>query len=254
MFYYDLLSRHVRVAGDQAWIDSLPAKLSDAAAIPLEEGSRLLVNRGISLLRCRRWARGETALPAGFCERILAKLQLALSDSVLCVPGKYHWSCLERNRRLSSLHDVPPDWEVLRTWHAEGVAFKFRPKDSGRPPADWTGLIDRLRRAWISTFLWLEARRLSAVFPSPASYAACSKNIFPDESAVKNVIRQIRDLRRPEHLPFCWGDHPRSRIWKALVLLLDGSGEPEAASLLGAPALRGIALEERCRALWKHYP
>jgi len=253
MFYYDLLSRHVLVAGDQSWIDSLPNKLSDAA-IPPEEGSRLLVNRGMSLLRCRRWAQGETELPAGFCERILSKLKLALPDSVLCAMGSYHWSCLERNQRLSTLPEVPPDWEVLRAWHTEGVAFKFRPTDSGRPPADWAEPIDRLCRAWLSTFLWIEARRLSAGFPRPDDYAFSSKKIFPKEPVFKNVIRQIRDLRRSEHLPFCGGDHPRSQIWKSLVLLLDGSAEPEAAKLLGAPGLRGIALEERCRALWKHYP
>ncbi|MFZ4681016.1 MAG: hypothetical protein ACOYMS_00820 [Terrimicrobiaceae bacterium] len=254
MFYYDLLSRHVLIAGDGSWVDSLPSRLSDATTIPREEGSRLLVNRGTSLLRCRRWAQGEIALPAGFCERILAKLKLALSDSVLCLTGRYNWSCLERDRRLSVLQDVPPDWDVLRKWHAEGVAFKFRPTDSGRPPADWIEPIDRLRRAWLSTFLWIEERRLSTAFRGPGSYAGNSKKLFPDEPALKNVVRQIRDLRRPEHLPFCWGDHPRSRIWKALVLLLDGSAAPEAARLLGAPALRGMALEEHCRALWKHYP
>ncbi len=254
MFYYDLLSRHGFVAGDQSWIDSLPAELSEAAAIPPEEGSRLLVNRGMSLLRCHRWSQGEIELPAGFCERILSKLQLALGDSVLCALGTYHWSCLERNRRLSALQEVPPDWDLLCAWHAEGVAFKFRPTDSGLPPSDWAKPIDLLRRAWLSTFLWIEARRLSTGFSGPASYASFSKKLFPEEPALKNVIRQIRDLRRREHLPFCGGDHPRSRIWKALVLLLNGSFDPEASNLLGAPTLRGIALEERCRALWKHYP
>jgi len=254
MFYYDLLSRHVLVAGSQAWVDSLPARLSEAAAIPPEEASRLLVNRGMSLLRCRRWARGDIDLPAGFCERIVSKLKLALSDAVLCSAGKYHWSCLERDRRLSALQDTPPEWEALRAWHAEGVAFKFWPTDSGLPAAAWAAPLERLREVWISTFLWIEARRLQTGLAGASDYARCPKNLFPDEPGLKNLIRHIRDFRRPERLPFAWGEHPRARIWKSLVLLLDGSDEAAAAAQLGAAGLDGIALEERCRAHWKHYP
>lgn len=254
MFYYDLLCRHVLVVGDQRWIEALPARLAEASEIPPEEASRLLVNRGMSLLRCRRWAAGEISLPAGFCERILSKLKLALGDAVLCEAGKYHWSCQERNRRLPALQAVPPDWDELVAWHAEGVAFKFRPADSRRPPSEWAAPADRLRRAWISTFLWIESRRLAAGFATPAGYASSHKRIFPAEPAAKNLIRQLRDLRRPAHLPFCWGDHPRSRIWKSLALLMEGSFEPEAAALLGCPALRGMPLEEACRSAWKNYP
>jgi hypothetical protein len=254
MFYYDLLSRHVLVTGDRSWLDALPKKLSDASAIPAVEGSRLLVNRGMSLQRCLRWAAGEMELPGGFCERISSKLKLALADAVLCAAGQYHWSCLERDNLLPDLINVPPEWENLMRWHAEGVAFKFRPTDSARSPAEWAEPLHLLRKAWLSTFLWIESRRLGHQMSYPADYARSLLKIFPDEPPLKNVIRQIRDLRRPAHLPFCGGDHPRSRIWKALCLLLDGSDEPQAAALLGAPALRGIALEERCRTLWKHYP
>ncbi len=254
MFYYDLLSRHILVAGDRAWLDSLPKTLSDASAIPVVEGSRLLVNRGMSLLRCRRWAAGEIELPAGFCERIASKLKLALADATLCAVGKYHWSCVERDRRLPDQKDVPPDWEALMAWHAEGVAFKFHPTSSGLTPADLAEPLNLLRKAWISTFLWIESRRLGHQLSDPSGYARFSQKIFPMESPLKNLIRQLRDLRRPAHLPFCWGDHPRSRIWKALCLLLDDSAEPQAAAILGVPALRGTKLEEHCRTLWKNYP
>lgn len=254
MFYYDLLSRHVLVAGDQPWLDSLPKKLSDAAAIPAVEGSRLLVNRGMSLLRCQRWAAGEIELPNGFCERIASKLKLALADAVLCAVGRYHWSCVERDKRLPDLNDVPPDWEDLMAWHAEGVAFKFRPTDSSLAPPEWVEPLGLLREAWLSTFFWIESKRLGHPMTDSAGYARSSRKIFPEEPPLKNLIRQVRDLSRPAHLPFCWGDHPRSRIWKSLGLLLEGSEEAEAAALLGVPALRGIHLEEHCRTLWNIYP
>ena len=256
MFYYDLVSRHVLVAGDKAWVESLPAELSRAESIPAEEASRLLVNRGMSLLRCARWAAGETDLPTGFCDRIAAKLKLALADAALCALGRYHWSCRERDARLAELPDAPPNWEKLRAWHAEAVEFKLHPRHGGAPLSAWREPLDELRRAWLSTFLWVESRRLGETFGSASNYAAFRGRLFPGELAWGNLLRQARDLRRSSRVPFRGGDHPRSAIWKSLALLMDGSPScaDAAARLLGTPGLRGRELEERCRDCWKHYP
>lgn len=256
MFYYDLLSRHVLVAGSDDWVASLPQELSSAASIPPEEASRLLVNRGMSLLSCLRWADGNMELPPGFCDRIAAKLKLALADSVLCSVGRYDWSCRERDRRLASQRDVPPDWEKLVAWHAEGLSFKLHPRHTDFPPADWKQPLEELRRAWVSTFLWIESRRLGLRFENARDYKDCRGSHFSAEPVWSNLMRQARDLRRSSRVPFLWGDHPRSAIWKSLALLMEGgaSGEEHAATLLGKPALRGRELEEHCRACWKHYP
>ncbi len=256
MFYYDLLSRHVPVAGDKQWVESLPAELARGESIPPEEAGRLLVNRGMSLLRCLRWAGGQVELPPGFCDRIAAKLKLALADAVLCMLGRYHWSCRERDRRLAALGDVPPHWEKLVAWHAEAIGFKLNPRHENVLPSAWQKPLDELRRAWLSTFLWIESRRLRARFETARDYRDYRGRLFPGEPAWSNLLRQARDLRRPAHVPFRGGDHPRSAIWKSLALLMEGdaSGAESAARLLGTPGLRGDELEERCRDCWKHYP
>ncbi len=256
MFYYDLLNRHILVAGDGAWIESLPAALSLAESIPPEEAGRLLVNRAMSLLSCLRWAGGRMELPPGFCDRIAAKLKLSLADAVLCSVGRYHWSCRERDQRLTSQRDVPPDWEKLVAWHAEGLSFKLHPRHQNIPPSAWQKTLEELRRAWVSTFLWIESRRLGVGFENARDFKNCRGRIFSAEPVWNNLMRQARDLRRSSRVPFLWGDHPRAPIWKSLALLMEGGGscEEDAASLLGTPALRGRELEEHCRNCWKHYP
>lgn len=256
MFYYDLLARHIVVAGDESWPASLRGELSDPALLPVDEASRLLVNRGVSLLRCLRWARGGEELPEGFCARIAGKLKLALGDSVLCAQGLYHWSCRERDRRLPSVSAAPADWDRLIEWHADGVEFKLHPHRRDGTREEQLPVLEELRRAWLGTFLWIESRRLGAGFESAADYAGFRGRLFPEESRSGNFLRRIRDLRRPERLPFGTADHPRAAIWKSLALLLAGGpgAEEGAVRLLGAGAVRGRELEERCRACWKHYP
>lgn len=256
MFYYDLLARHVLVAGDASWAASLRGDLSDPALLPADQASRLLVNRGVSLLRCLRWARGQEALPDGFPARIAGKLKLALADAVLCAQGLYHWSCRERNRRLSSVTAIPPDWEVLQAWHAEGVEFKLHPHRVDGVPEEKSRELEELRRVWLGTFLWIESRRLATPFRSAGDYAGFTDRLFPEEGRTGNLMRQIRDLRRPVRLPFDTSDHPRAAIWRSLVLLFEGgpAGEQAAARLVGGPDLRGRELEERCRACWRQYP
>ena len=258
MFYYDLLNACIVVAGDEAWVRSLPQALRDPAAIPPLEAARLLVNRGASLLRCLRWSEGRMKLPDGFCDRIAAKLKLALADSVLCALGKYHWSCRERNSRLAAVTDSPPDWERLKIWHAEGVAFKFHPEHSALTPADWKDTLGDLRAAWLSTFLWMESRRLKARFASADDYAKFPGRIFPEESPADNLLRQLRDLARGGRVRWTGADHPRSAVWKSLCYLLDPERTCQslemARNLLGGNGRSPDEIEERFREAWKNYP
>ncbi|MFZ4775211.1 MAG: hypothetical protein ACOYM3_07615 [Terrimicrobiaceae bacterium] len=258
MFYYDLLKAHVLVAGDAGWVRSLPEELSRAENIPPVEASRLLVNRGMSLLRCLRWSQGELELNEGFCDRIVAKLKLALGDAVLCSLGKYHWSCRERNHGLAEVVDFPPSWPQLVAWHAEGVSFKFNPRHLQQAPKDWEATLTEISGAWVETFLWIESRRLKTTFLTPLDYARFGGRLFPEESAAANILRQARDLARGRRAPWTGTDHPRSVVWKSLCLLLDPNRTEEsvltAAKLLESPDSEPAGIEERCRSAWQNYP
>lgn len=259
MFYYDLLSANVVVAGNGECLNGLPAVLREAGSLPEDEAARLLMNRGCSLLRCARMAAGEADAPEGFLERITAKAKLALGDAWLCARGQYHWSCLERHRRLIALTDLPPLLPLL-AWHEEAVDFKFHPLLGSRPPESWGPDLTELRAAWRDVFLALESRRLGVRFACPADYAAWTKPVLTDVSIWAGGLRRARLAVQARRLPpRPWLRHPREAVLRALVLLIDPDRSPvgtaAAARLLGLPeSAPPIEVEEACRALWLKVP
>ncbi len=262
MFYYDLLCGHVAVVEDRAWLNSLPASLARAEMIPPTEGSRLLINRAMSLPRCFAAVRGEEEVARGFVDRIFQKCQLALGDAVLCAEGQYHWSCVERDRRLPLLSEVPMGWSEVVERHCEAVRFKFHPWVSDLQPQEWEEKLASLARLWVKIFLWLEARRLGAGPLSASDYARLPQDLFPEEGWWKNALRQVRDAVRGQGLLGRLGRHPRELVWRSLPLLLtalvDSSPASEsqalAARLLHTAAIEVPALAATCRKLWQRYP
>jgi hypothetical protein len=223
LFYHDLVMGHRWLLGD----DRLFAGCEhhrDAETIPLSEATRLLMNRGSGLLFAREKLGHErfSAADADFVCRNVAKIQLALGDAVLIAFGKYDWSCLERDRRLSDLastEDLP--WiEEVRKSHAAGVEFKLQPYRSGLSrealQAQFRGVSALALRSW----LWLESRRLGRDFRSAADYASSGINKWPGTSSWRNRLANVR-VFGPRAILFPRnGRHSRERILNALVLLL----------------------------------
>ncbi len=230
MFYYDLVSAHRWIIGD----DSLLAACGhhrDARAIPAHEATRLLMNRCSGLLfsaeRLRRSDFGPEE--ADFVGRNLAKAQLALGDVVLAACGHYHWSCQERHQLLEELEYVDGKLPLasLRRHHAEGVAFKLHPH---RSPARREELLIRhgeLSALGRCLWLWLESRLLHFPFTSLRSYAFSALDKCPETHPLRNRLINARTFGPAS----AWSRHgvsyPRQRLFHALCLLL---WEPEAAA------------------------
>ena len=223
LFYHDLIMGHRWLVGD----DSLFAGCEhhrDAETIPLSEAARLLMNRCSGLLFAREKLDRErfSAEDADFVCRNIAKTELALGDAVLIAFGRYHWSCLERGRRLSGLgspEDVP--WiEEVRRRHAAGVEFKLQPYRSTLSREALREHFREVSSLALRSWLWLENRRLGCAFRSAADYALSRVNKWPGTSCWRNRLANVsvfgpRALLLPRHRR-----HPRERILNALVLLL----------------------------------
>ena len=104
MFYYDLVVGH-------RWLFGRGGEFEDcehhraAHRIPLDEATRLLMNRSSGLLFSKTLIEKNefTSADADFVRRNISKAQLALGDVVLTAFGRYHSSCRERHRRLEKL-------------------------------------------------------------------------------------------------------------------------------------------------------
>jgi hypothetical protein len=229
MFYYDLLAAHRVVHGPADFAAQTRPELRDPAKIPLTEVTRLLFNRGTGLFYSRfALETGSERVTNGFVERNHAKVRLALADAVLAAQGRYHFSCRERHRRLPEVDraKLPPDWEQIAAWHAEGIEFKLHPRHRHPSREALDTLQAELVAVWLRTFLWAEGLRLGRSF-TPENYGHGGR-LFPETSIPKNLALHLRDrLKRGGALP-AWTDYPRAALQRALVSTL--AGNPTAAA------------------------
>ena len=223
LFYHDLIMGHRWLLGD----DNLFAGCEhhrDAKHIPLSEATRLLMNRCSGLLFAREKLERDlfSAEDADFVCRNVAKTELALGDAVLIAFGKYDWSCLERGRRLRNLASTEdfPSIEEVRKRHAAGVEFKLQPYRSGLSRHALQEEFREVSSLALSSWLWLENRRLGCDFRSAADYAASGINKWPGTSSWRNRLANVRVFGPRALLLMRNGRHPRERILDALALLL----------------------------------
>ncbi len=223
MFNYDLACGNRVVFGGET-IFSGCEHLQDAAAIPLAEASRLLFNRCAGLLLVREILRKPfpSGEDADFAVRNVAKVQLALGDVILTAFGKYHWSVLERGRRLAAFNfpDAISWLAEVRSLHQDGVRFKLHPcRATALEPTfeqDYLRLVDLARQVW----LWLESRRLNEAFLTASDYALGTIDKWPGTAVWKNLFLTAKTFGPKATVASHSGRYPRSRLFNALALLL----------------------------------
>lgn len=257
MFYYDLLAANRIVFGSNDFAKTLPVRLRDPALIPAHEAARLLFNRGTGLFYSLVALQKNSArVSNGFIERNHAKVRLALADAVLAFNGRYHFSCLERHKRLDEqLRNTPPDWQKIRAWHAAGVEFKLHPRHLLPTPDVLKNEQSVLSEVWMNTFLWLESQRIGRAFSSTFDYAKFRGRLFPTTKPLRNFALHVRDkLKRGAALP-AWFDYPRAPLQRALCLLLQPQPEfAKAARHLGLKANANLEnLHSAYERWWKFY-
>src|SRR6266850_143945 len=173
MFSYDLVSAHRIILGNDNLFEGCQHHL-DAARIPAAEATRLLFNRCTGLLLAReileKWM--ISSEDADFVGRNLAKAKLALGDALLTVFGQYHWSCLQREKRVKRLEstETPLALERIREHHTSGVAFKLHPNRISKPLDSFREEHGEISDLASDLWLWVESRRLKREFMSVQDY------------------------------------------------------------------------------------
>jgi len=216
MFYYDLVMGHRWVIGSDALLQGCEHH-RNAKLIPASEATRLLMNRCSGLLFARECLVRPSfnTQDADFVGRNISKAELALGDVVLTVHGQYHWSCLERNRRLKTVVDDAPWLPQAQEFHDQGVAFKLRPVRTIASRDELWERWERVARVALSAWLWLESRRLEKPFRTAEQYALYAENKCPEVPVTRAVFANARAKRWDAVLRY-----PRDRVLSSLPALL----------------------------------
>jgi hypothetical protein len=236
MFDYDLMMGHRWCIGNEKLLRGCEHHRR-SEQIPLTDATRLLLNRcsGLLFARERLLRQNFTPEDADFVGRNIAKAKLALGDVLLTALRQYHWSCLERNRRMSTLSIDLPWLAELKTFHTEGVEFKLHPEKAILNRVDLAEIHEEVSNVALKIWLWLESRRLQSKFSSVAEYALSGINKCPETNPWRNALINLRTFRR-RALSRKLGRYPRERLLNSLPLLLwpnepgDGGQKPEIRS------------------------
>lgn len=220
IFYYDLVVGHRLIVGPPDVLKDC-SHHTDATRIPKHEATRLLMNRCSGLLFAaeRLQRSGFSAADADFTGRNVAKAQLALGDAVLATLGQYHWSCLERHKRLTGIHAAALPMAELVAFHQDGVAFKLHPYQSSASQDELKALHARVCQTAWAVWQWQEQQRLGIPAGSPLSYGR-SGNKCPETSAVKNALIRLRTFGLKGVLSPSLFRYPREALLNTLPLLL----------------------------------
>jgi hypothetical protein len=220
MFYYDLVCGHRVTVGPQDVLDAC-VHHADSSRISAHEATRLMMNRCSGLLfAAERLARsGLTREDLDFTARNIAKAQLALGDAILAMLGKYHWSCIERHQRFTSINEPALPMADLLAFHRDGVAFKLRPCPGTSTRDELQALHQAVTKAAWAVWSWQERKRLGISTNSPADYAH-GGNKCPETSALKNPLIRLRAFGGKGLLSPLACHYPREGLLNSLSLLL----------------------------------
>lgn len=227
MHYHDLVAGNKLIYGSSDLLDGLDHHLV-ATEIPLEEGTRLLMNRCSGLLFAENLLRKTnfSEAEADFVGRNHAKAKLAFGDVVLTTHGLYHSSAIERHDRLRTISSTTaPFFEQVLKLHAQGVDFKLHPDSKKGSAHEFLPAQRELKTIGKDLWLWLENLRLKTKFNSPEEYSYSSVNKCPKNNRFRNFAVNLKAFGVKGLYGGNGFKYPRERLFTSFPLLL-WSDEP----------------------------
>jgi predicted nucleotidyltransferase len=234
---YEMKYGHRVIRGDQKILDAMPNYAHDA--IPLSEGTRLLINRGKLLLDIKQRLVRPESLSKEERHRFLKfmfKVDLAFGDCALLLRGAYDLSYIVKRRRLPEINlSGLDDSRAFVSAYSRAIDFKertdFQTLENANVHLRFSETIVRFERF----FLWYEQRRLNRKFQTLEKYAHMFPNLGNEGSPLKNLVHNLRTFGVSS---LSHGlTHPRLRLYAVLPLLLTQHADrDEICWLLRTPA------------------
>ena len=255
---YEMKYGHKVVWGDERILDRMPAYPHDA--IPLSEGTRLLLNRGKLLLDVRRALRSGRALSDPERLRFVKfvfKALLAFGDCALLINRDYDLRYAVKQERIAKTATAEvPDPAFLIENYRRAIALKEWGDYGFLEDYDWVAEYERVRCYYVQFFRWYEERRLGSVVQNTQSQAQALAAGPAECPALKAALLNLRffGARAMDWgLPFMLA-HPRARLYLALPLLLADTPDPiQLRRVFALPTADLDAAERRFYELQKRF-
>lgn len=260
LMWFDLKCGHEVIWGNKHVLQNMPRW--EASDLGVNEAVKLLLNRGMGLYFARSYIlQHAEAENSDFINRNIHKAYQAIAEAILITEENYHWSVMERMKRIENTniarYSANP---LLASLMQEAMEFKLRPHILKADEADFA---DRISEA-IAIFEEVYYAVWAAYFGVPkldlksyhnllSSYKDMNNSVM---SLAKNFALNLRDCGlNPVNLNE-YIKYPRYRLFYALPwLLFDQQMSLESISrMLGLPGVTDrSSLEQRYVALWQRY-
>ncbi|NQZ56963.1 MAG: hypothetical protein HRT88_05770 [Lentisphaeraceae bacterium] len=220
---YEMQAKSIIPYGNQNILQEMP--FYDVDKLPPEEGSRLLLNRGILLLYDKFALLRQESFSAKEREKLikyLFKALLAMGDSYLLANKTYDYSYSKKIAWIKKIKKSPfPKFDALRKSYLEAVEFKMRVDFSRYDKRDLKAWLEESIELFESYFRWYEEKRLGQAITSWKEYESLILKESLQQSPwkiLKNVVINIREFGFTHILnhPIWATCYPRYRLFAML--------------------------------------
>ena len=256
---YEMKYGHKVVWGLKQVLSDMPAYAHEA--IPLSEGTRLLLNRGKLLLDIRRAHRTGRELTADErirCMKFVFKAFLAFGDCALLLLRNYDLSYAVKKKSVDAVASSDaPDPAFLIAGYQRAIAFKEWGDCTALDHFDLPVEYERVRRYFVRFFHWYESRRLGRTIHDAATYAEALAQAPRECPGWKALLLNgqafgLSALSGGRSLLLA---HPRARLYLSLLVLLDNEPEDvaKASDILATYSSDREVIEQRFFQLQKRF-
>jgi len=203
VMWYDMRFGHKTLAGDADFVPSLESFREDC--ILASDVRNLLVNRGtLFVINDALLERGDlNEQDRKILVKHAVKGIIGYGDALLFFLGGYHWSYVEKQRRMRSQANVP---ENFKTLYDRAMEFRFRPDYASFPGEEVTHWLDSIRPQLADIHLRCESLRLHHELTWPAYPPYAFRQILLDNPTslrgwAKKTLHSLRTSFVPSGLP-----------------------------------------------------
>lgn len=225
LIWYELRNGHRVIWGNEKILQAMPNY--DGKNIPLYEGMKLFLNRGVGLLLAKqKLHESHWEEEREFIARNLHKAALAIGDVILMMGQLYHFSYVEREKRV--LHGNLPIGAELRQLYGEAVRYKLQPYNDVHSFEEMERWYGEILMWYLQVLYQLSSAYLQKNITDSNAYKdALSKRLGKWETPkgyIRNLLYNCRDFKLRNINVKWYLSYPRERLLYLLPFFMGDTG------------------------------